>query len=157
MFVETITAKIKIEHKTKVDSDPSFWKDIIFRGTVDRTDGVLVVTEVTTDLKEIPDPLETLPEIIYAVPWIEVDFGQRDEGHKLYTDLDKCKIETRKASRDGPGKDGYYGPERPLHCIEVPTVFLEEDLQANLKKRGGITWTKNHWSPRFKGNTIYID
>lgn len=59
---------------------------------------------------------------LYLVPWIEVEmgWGSRPEGYRVFLDLETCKRETKRASQEGPYKGGYFGPERPLHYYEVP-------------------------------------
>jgi hypothetical protein len=98
------------------------------------------------------------PEVIYAVSWIEVEFGQRDEGHKLYVDLETCIKDTKEGSKNGPYKScpGYLGPVRPLYYTTIPFDFLEDEYKEKLRDKG-TAWTKNYWQPRFKGKTVYIN
>jgi hypothetical protein len=86
---------------------------------------------------------------VFGVRWIEVEFGQRDEGWALYTDKDRCVEATKKASQDGTYAGGYMGPERPLRMYEIPFDCLDEDMRKSLKK-SGHAWTPNHWNPKFK-------
>lgn len=94
--------------------------------------------------------------VIYAVPWIEVEFGQRDEGHKLFVDLAECISSTKESSRTGAYDGGYIGPERPLHYLEVPFEVLEPEPQVSLDSGKQIAWSSNHWRPKMKSDPIYI-
>lgn len=94
---------------------------------------------------------------VFGVQWIEVEFGQRDEGWSLYVDKDKCIEGTKKASRDGAyeGGGGYLGPERPLRMYEIPLDCLPEDVRSNLMKNGHAH-TANRWQPKFKDSGTAI-
>lgn len=96
-------------------------------------------------------------KIVYAVDYIEVEFGQRDEGTKLYTDLTRCIDETRKCSNSGNYSDGsgYFGPVRPLCYYEVPFDSLEPRYQDALNSNG-FAWTDNNWRPKFRGIILQI-
>ena len=96
--------------------------------------------------------------IIYAVPWIEVEFGfgQRDEGHKLFVDLAECIASSKESSRTGCSNGGYIGPERPLHYYEVPFDVLEKNAQEALNSGKTINWSSNHWRPKMKSDPNYI-
>jgi hypothetical protein len=96
-------------------------------------------------------------KIVYAVEYIEVDFGQRSEGYSLYLDLDKCRTATLKASVGGSYGEvgGYYGPMRPLCCVEVPFDSLDEKLQKELNDKG-MTHTEDNWHPKFSGTRHWI-
>lgn len=95
---------------------------------------------------------------IYGVPWIEVEFGQRSEGWALFMDLKTCVRETQKASKRGAyeGGGGYLGPERPLHCYEIPTEGLETEYAKSLKETG-FAHTDNHWHPKYTGERHSIE
>lgn len=96
-------------------------------------------------------------KVVYAVEWIEVEFGSRPEGYKLFLDKELCVETTKKDSQKGPGADGYFGPVRPLRCVEVPYDSLEDDLKTKfLMSETGFVWTDNNWSPRFRGRTHHI-
>ena len=97
------------------------------------------------------------PEIVFAVDYVEVEFGMRDEGTSLYIDLNHCKKETIKNSEKGvyKGGGGYYGPIRPLVYFETPFFSLEEKYKEKLRERG-VAHTDNWWSPKFKGVTKSI-
>ena len=94
---------------------------------------------------------------VYGVPYIEVDFGQRDEGWSLYLDKAECIKNTKASSARGAysGGGGYYGPERPLHYYEIPIEGLEEEYVEKLMECGGAH-TSNHWRPKYKGPMEYI-
>ena len=100
------------------------------------------------------------PEVVYAVPWIESEWGQRDEGYRLFLDLAFCIESTKESSARGPypGGGGYCGPVRPLFYYEVPFSCLEVDLKANIQDpdKDGVTHTTNWWKPKFKGDCNYI-
>jgi len=89
-------------------------------------------------------------KVVYGVPWIEVEFGQRDEGWALFMDKKRCFKETKEAFDRGPYEGGYCGPERPLVAYEIPFDSLDAKLQKSIKKDGKVH-TDNHWAPRFKG------
>lgn len=94
---------------------------------------------------------------VYGVRWIEVEFGQRPEGWKLYLDKDECAKDTQRGSKDGayPGGGGYLGPERPLRMYEIPFDSLPEDVQERLGDSGS-TWTENRWEPKFRDHGTSI-
>lgn len=79
-----------------------------------------------------------LPTVVYAVPWIESEFGQRDEGYFIYTSREEARIMSEAAVARGTYDGGYYGPEQPLRAYEVAfsDLKLPEDdedwfLQGN--------------------------
>lgn len=94
-------------------------------------------------------------KIVYGVPYIEVEFGQRDEGWCLYMTKAKCIRRTKKDSESGPYDGGYYGPERPLYYIEIPFDSLEKKYRDELEK-GNVVHTLNNWHPKFKGARVLI-
>jgi len=96
-------------------------------------------------------------KIVYAVEYIEIDFGERPEGYSLYLDKDECIKQTKYNSESGSygSGGGYYGPVRPLSYIEVPWGSLEEGLQIKLTENNK-THTADRWSPKFRGNTESI-
>lgn len=95
-------------------------------------------------------------KIVYAVPYIEVEFGQRDEGYKLYLDKARCTFETKEMSRNGPHAGGYFGPARSLCYVEVPFDSLEQEYKDKLNNENGVCWTENNWKPKFKSKEIDI-
>lgn len=94
-------------------------------------------------------------KIVYAVNWIEVEFGQRNEGYHLYLDKADCIKSTKEASARGCYEGGYYGPERPLIYVEVPWACLDAKHKKALKTKGSTT-TANNWKPQFKGKRLEI-
>lgn len=92
---------------------------------------------------------------IYAVCYIEVEFGERPEGWKLYVDLKKCIRETKRRSISGCYVGGYYGPARPLHYYEIPIEGLDKEYLTSLKK-DGVAFTENYWNPEYKKGPIFI-
>lgn len=95
-------------------------------------------------------------DVVYAVEWIEVEFGQRPEGYKLFVDKDKCIETTKNDSIKGPYTEGgYFGPIRPLFYYEIPFSCVNEEYQEKLKEKG-VCFTKNWWTPRFKSSGFKI-
>lgn len=96
-------------------------------------------------------------KVVYGTQWIEVEFGQRDEGWKLYKDRQKAIDDTKRASAEGAyeGGGGYMGPERPLRIYEIPVDCLEKETKADLKKHDSA-WSSNHWKPKFKDSGTAI-
>lgn len=103
--------------------------------------------------------------IVYAVRWIESEFGTRSEGYKIYTDEENCREHTILKSSQGTyeGGGGYFGPERPLTYVEVPWDCLEADVQAALEPVQGElldvpqhAHSSNHWTPKFKSDPVAI-
>lgn len=94
---------------------------------------------------------------IYGVRWIEVEFGERDEGWSLFVDLKRCIRETKKYSKSGPyeGGGGYLGPERPLRYYEIPLNGLTPNVIKDLKTNGKAH-TENRWHPKYLGECSYI-
>ena len=95
---------------------------------------------------------------VYGVEWLEVEFGQRPEGWRLYMDKEDCIEKTKEASRNGPytGGGGYFGPERPLQYFEIPVEGLDDDIKKKLLEKG-VAHTNNWWNPKYKSNGTYID
>jgi hypothetical protein len=91
-------------------------------------------------------------KVVYAVEWIEVEWGQRSEGYRLFLDEKDCIASTKKSSERGPypSGGGYLGPVRPLVYVEVPFDSLEPEYKKQLKKTGSCH-TENRWRPKFKG------
>lgn len=132
----------------------------------DEDDGPLVEVKAKKKKKKArkkaKNPLKKVPvvngvKVVYAVEFIEIDFGQRDEGYSLYLDKDVCIASTKKSSQAGPysGGGGYYGPVRPLCYVEVPFDSLEPEYKKQLRKTGSCH-TANRWSPKFKGARTLI-
>ena len=98
-----------------------------------------------------------MPQIVYAVYWVEVEFGQRSEGYALFLDKKDCIERTKKSSRNGCYEScpGYLGPVRPLFYTEVPFDYLEEEYQKLLKKNSRCH-TENNREPKFTGETVYF-
>lgn len=96
-------------------------------------------------------------DVVYGVQWIEVDFGQRDEGYKLFRDEQECIKSTKESSRNGPyeGGSGYMGPVRPLSYVEIPVTSLEKELRRKFKGNS-VVWTDRRWKPKFTGKRKYI-
>lgn len=96
-------------------------------------------------------------EIVYGVRWIEVEFGQRPEGWKLYKDEKDCIKDTQRGSREGAyeGGGGYLGPERPLTMYKIPLSCLPETLHVAVLNEGSV-WTENRWEPEFKDSGTNI-
>jgi hypothetical protein len=94
---------------------------------------------------------------VFGVQWIEVEFGERDEGFLLHLDREASIKSAREASEKGAyaGGGGYCGPERPIRVYEIPFDSLEKDLRAKLKK-SGFALTDNHWKPKFKDSGTVI-
>ena len=82
---------------------------------------------------------------LYAVPWIEVEYGwcSRDEGYKVFDNLDDCIKLSKEESADGNYDGGYFGPERPLYYYETP-----DEIDGEFPK-----FVKNI---KYKSNPIYI-
>ena len=97
---------------------------------------------------------------VYAVRWLEVEFGwgDRPEGYKLFLNLDLCLKDTKACLVKGNYKGGYCGPERPAFYVEVPFDSLEEKFQKALDEGGEScsVFTDNHWSPKFQSSPKYV-
>lgn len=89
-------------------------------------------------------------DIVYGVPWIEVEFGERDEGWALFVDKEECFKSTKDASAKGWYGDGYIGPVRPLMAYEIPFGYLDKKYKNALRKTGK-SHTEDRWHPKFKG------
>lgn len=93
--------------------------------------------------------------VVYAVEWVESEFGKRPEGYKIFTDKGHCIEQTRKDREKGPYSDGsgYCGPEIPVGYYEVPWECLEEKVKETLMEQTGerrVTFSSNNWEPKFK-------
>ena len=99
-------------------------------------------------------------KIVYAVEWIEVEFGSRPEGFKIFLDESKCTETTKGDSVRGSYGEGYLGPVRPLCYYEIPFDCLEEDVKTRLyddESDKSRIFSSNYWSPKFKSSRIYIE
>lgn len=95
-------------------------------------------------------------KIVYGTQYIEIDFGQRDEGYKLSLDLETHIAAIKLASNNGAYSGGcYFGPVRPLSYVEIPFDSLDESLQRLLDEKGS-TFTPDRWEPKFKSCVYYI-
>lgn len=94
-------------------------------------------------------------KIVYGTPYIEVEFGQRDEGWLLSNDVDQHIERIKNASSRGSYGDGYYGPIRPLFYYEIPLDCVPMKGVAFLKMEDHFH-THNKWNPRFKGKKVLI-
>jgi len=100
-------------------------------------------------------------EIVYAVRYIEVEFGWGDRpfGWKLYTDKERCKTETKQksteAGNDAQNGSDYYGPERPLVYEEIPLDCIDEK-DKEILFANGVVHTADRWEPKFKSSWISI-
>lgn len=76
---------------------------------------------------------------LFAVPWIEVEYGWGDrfEGYKLFDNELICIEQTKKDSKNGnyESGEGYFGPSRPLIYYETPydESLEEKKFVDNLK------------------------
>ncbi len=95
---------------------------------------------------------------VYGVQWIEIEFGERDEGMRLYLNKEQCIAEAKADSEKGwCGHGQYVGPERPIGYYEIPFDSLGDELKEALNKsKKGVAHTENRWSPKFKSNKVYI-
>lgn len=70
---------------------------------------------------------------LYAVEWIEVEYGwgDRPEGYKIFKDLEFAKEETFEDSENGnyPSGSGYLGPVRPLTIYEINSENLPQTIE----------------------------
>ena len=96
-------------------------------------------------------------KVVYMVPWIEVEFGQRDEGCKLFLNKEECISVTKQDSAKGcyEGGGGYLGPKRPLYYYEIPYSELEDWMKRKFRNFS-ILFVGNDFKPKFKSNIFYI-
>lgn len=104
-----------------------------------------------------------MDDIVYAVEWIEIEFGRRPEGYKIFLDIETCTSRTKYDSKNGAGSGGYIGPERPLGYYEVPWHCLEPNVQKGLRNQVNksnneiFAFTTTKWKPHLKSDFISID
>lgn len=104
-----------------------------------------------------------MDDIVYAVEWVEIEFGQRAQGYKIFLDIETCVKHTKSDSEIGPYNNSYYGPSRLLGYYEVPWRCLAPQIQRTLRKKvnKGIkeifAFTENNWKPHIKSGLIYIN
>ena len=93
-------------------------------------------------------------EIVYGVQWIEREFGIRPEGFKIFTDLEACKVSSRKSVSEGTYSDGsgYLGPAS-LSYVIIPVECLEEYVRARLVTHPHA-FSSNYWTPKMKSDPI---
>jgi hypothetical protein len=95
------------------------------------------------------------PREVFAVAWIEVEFGQRPEGYKIFTTEEECIKSTIESSKKGGGGGMYYGPERPLTYVKVPWTYLPKKIKDRLKEHS-TAHTENRWHPEMSSSATYI-
>ena len=109
-------------------------------------------TEMTDKKKKLKKKLDSP---IYGVAWVEVEFGQRDAGWKLFASLEDCKNITKNDSTNGPYPGGYIGPQRPSAYCVIPIEGLEEKYEKALLDKGRC-FTDDRWKPKYKGLPAYL-
>lgn len=90
--------------------------------------------------------------VCYGVQWIEVEFGQRDEGYKLFVSLKQAKERSEEDTKAGHYQGGYCGPEKPLTIYEIPVDCLPDKLKRYIEAAPdtGSIFSDNHWQPKLK-------
>lgn len=96
-----------------------------------------------------------LEDDVFGIPWIEIDFGQKPQGWKLYSDKRTAWAETSKASKDGSYSGGYYGPVRPLMLYMIPRRSLDAKQIEALNVKGKVR-TDDLWEPKFKAECCVV-
>ncbi len=92
---------------------------------------------------------------VFGVQWVEVEFGERDEGWNLFADRDVCIQRTKDASARGVYDGGYIGPERPLRVYEIPFDCLTDKMKDSINENGWCG-TPNNWRPKFRDSGTCI-
>ena len=95
-------------------------------------------------------------QVVYGVEYIEIEFGRRPWGWRLYTSKDQCITRTQEDSNEGQGNGQYLGPVRPLYYVEIPIDSLSSEQKAALKRGEGRCDTHNEWQPEFTGKPVKI-
>lgn len=101
-------------------------------------------------------------DIVYIVPWVEIESGERPEGYKVFIDKEDCIRETILDSRRGVHKTSYCGPKRPLRYYEIEWEVLEENIRQDLRRQVNeikeieyyFSFSSNYWKPDLKSNYI---
>ena len=103
-------------------------------------------------------------EMVYIVKWIEIEFGERDEGYKIFLYLEDCIQVSKLDSERGAYQGGYCGPQRPIGYYETSWECLEEKTQESLRHavnagEGGIPWafSTKQWEPHLKSEWTSIE
>lgn len=102
-------------------------------------------------------------DTVYLVKWLEIEYGQRPEGYRIFLDLEECIRSTKHDSTTGtyPG-GGYFGPSKPLCYYETTWECLEEDAQKTIRRLVNnsedypVTFSSNHWEPRLKSKPFVV-
>lgn len=75
---------------------------------------------------------------LFAVPWIEVEYGwgSRDEGYKVFGNLEDCKLSTKREVEKGNYPGGYIGPVKPVVYYEIPETeeFINKSFPLFVNK-----------------------
>jgi hypothetical protein len=87
--------------------------------------------------------------IVYGVKHIEVEFGQRSMGWKLYNDYSVCISDTKDCIKNQID-DCYFGPVQPPYAVEIPYNSLGQKYQQALTQNGQVR-TAIEWEPMFQG------
>ena len=93
--------------------------------------------------------------VVYAVEWVEVEFGQCPEGYKLFLFENECVTQTLKDISNGSYQGGYCGPARPTSYIKVPFNCLSQKTQHRLRLHF-VTLTDKYWEPPFASARTFI-
>jgi len=110
------------------------------------------VSEIEKAETLFPPSVEPLDPslIIYGVEWIEVEFGQRPEGWRLFLDKRVCIDSTKESSEKGADVHGYLGPVRPLRYYEIPAMSIDDPAVIRQLREQRTAFTDNFWSPKFR-------
>jgi hypothetical protein len=94
---------------------------------------------------------------VYGVPWIEVEFGERPEGYKIFKCVHLCIETTRKDSANEPysSGDGYLGPLRPLRYYKLRYDLLPSEYKKELESNPSC-FLETLWSIYGKVPIFYI-
>ena len=92
---------------------------------------------------------------VYCVEHVEVEFGERPEGYKIFTNEQTCVSQTQEDSIRGAGKGQYLGPVRPLQYYKVPFDSLDEEIKEDLSM-SEVVLTHKNWTPQYKSNPVPI-
>ena len=63
--------------------------------------------------------------VLYAVEWVELEFGSRPEGYKIFDSLEACIEVSKMDSKKGTYSDGsgYCGPVRPISYVSTQDLI----------------------------------
>ena len=96
-------------------------------------------------------------KVVYGVRWVQATkSGTKSEGYRLWTNKDRCIAEAKQAAELGKNEIGYWGPAKPIKCLEMVYECLSESIKREIRDFGGKTHTPSMWTPVLTNDDFLI-